>query len=257
MKPLLSLMGRCAIVSAAASGIGRVIAETLAQAGASVEICDVDQKKIAEVNNRDIGVRASYCNLEKPDEVESFFKEAIERLGRVDILVNNAGIAGPIETAETMTLGAWNQTIAINLTSHFLLARLAAPLMRQVGGGAIVNISSTAGLEGYALRSPYNASKWGVIGLSKSLAKELGPSHIRVNVICPGLVEGERIERVIAETAAKEAIEPAEMRARLLAESSLGIGVLPDDIAAMTLFLTSDAGKRMSGHVFIVDADAM
>ncbi|WP_192250130.1 SDR family oxidoreductase [Mesorhizobium caraganae] len=257
MTPSLSLSGRRAVVSAAASGIGRVIAETLAEAGARVEVCDVDQQKVAEMRQVHPAIGATCCDLADATDTERFFAAAVERLGGIDILINNAGIAGPIELAESMALDAWNRTLAINLTSHFVLARLAAPLMRQAGGGAIVNISSTAGLEGNARRSPYNASKWGVIGLAKSLAKELGPSQIRVNVICPGWVEGDRLERVIAEEASQMALDREEVRTRFMATSSMGMGVLPDDIAATTLFLVSDAGKRMSGHVFVVDADAM
>ncbi|WP_342709942.1 SDR family oxidoreductase [Bradyrhizobium sp. B124] len=253
----LSLSGRRAIVSAATSGIGRVIAETLSEAGARVEVCGMDQAKVAEIERHSPAVGAFSCNLADAAATERFFAGAVERLGGLDILINNAGIAGPIEPAEMIALEAWNRTLAINLTSHFLLARLAAPFMRKAGGGAIVNISSTAGLEGHARRSPYNASKWGVIGLTKSLAKELGPSRIRVNVICPGFVDGDRMERVIAETAAQKAVEPEEVRARLLAASSMGTPVRPDDVAAMLLFLVSDLGARMSGHVFVVDADAM
>ncbi|PDQ22636.1 3-oxoacyl-[acyl-carrier-protein] reductase [Mesorhizobium sanjuanii] len=257
MTPSLSLSGRRAIVSAATSGIGRVIAETLAEAGAQVEVCGVDQLKVAELRQRHPAIGAMCCDLADANDTERFFAAAVERLGGIDILINNAGIAGPIEPAESMTLEAWNRTLAVNLTSHFVLARLAAPLMRQAGGGAIVNISSTAGLVGNARRSPYNASKWGVIGLAKSLAKELGPSKIRVNVICPGWVEGDRLERVIAGEAAQTGVDREEIRARFMANSSMGIGVLPNDIAAMALFLVSDAGERMSGHTFTVDADAV
>ncbi|WP_192356932.1 SDR family oxidoreductase [Mesorhizobium mediterraneum] len=257
MTPSLSLSGRRAIVSAAASGIGRVIAETFAEAGARVEVCDVDQQKVAEMRQHHPAIGATCCDLADATDTERFFAAAVERLGGIDILINNAGIAGPIEPAESITLDAWNRTLAINLTSHFVLARLAAPLMRQAGGGAIVNISSTAGLAGGALRSPYVASKWGVIGLAKSLAKELGPSQIRVNVICPGFVEGDRMERVMAGEAAQAAVDREQIRARYMASSSMGTGVLPDDIAATILFLVSDSGKRMSGQVFVVDADAM
>ncbi|MCP1838516.1 NAD(P)-dependent dehydrogenase (short-subunit alcohol dehydrogenase family) [Bradyrhizobium sp. USDA 4524] len=253
----LSLAGRRAIVSAATSGIGRVIAETLAGTGARVEVCGVDEAKIAEMRRCHPAIGAVSCDLAHAADTEQFFAGAVERLGGLDILINNAGIAGPIGLAESMSLEAWNRTLAVNLTSHFLLARLAAPLMRKAGGGAIVNISSTAGLEGNARRSPYNASKWGVIGLTKSLAKELGPSKIRVNVICPGFVEGDRMERVIAETAAQKAVKSEEVRARLLAASSMGTSVRPNDIAAMILFLVSDVGMRLSGHVFVVDADSM
>lgn len=257
MTPSLSLTGRRAIVSAAASGIGRVIAEALAKAGARVEVCDVDQQKIAEMSHRHPAIGATRCDLADAIDIERFFAAAVERMDGIDILINNAGIAGPIEAAESMTLNDWNQTLAVNLTSHFLLARLAAPLMRKAGGGAIVNISSTAGLVGDARRSPYNASKWGVIGLAKSLAKELGPSQIRVNVICPGFVESDRMERVMAAEVSRTAVDLEAIRARYMANSSMGTWVLPDDVAAMTLFLVSDLGKRMSGHVFVVDADAM
>lgn len=140
-----------------------------------------------------------------------------------------------------MKVEEWNRTLAVNLTSHFLLARTAAPYMRQAGGGAIVNISSVAGLTGYPFRAPYNASKWAVIGLTKSLAKELGPSGIHVNAICPGSVEGDRLERIVVAKARRQNTTAAKIRSQMVTGSLLKT-VRPDDITAMALFLASNAG---------------
>ena len=163
------------------------------------------------------------------------------------------GAPGPTGPVEELSLADWQRTLAVNLDGQFLCARRAVPLLKAAGGGLIVNLSSAAGVFGFPLRTPYSASKWGVVGFTKSLAMELGPDKIRVNAICPGVVEGERIERVIAAKAEALGITHEEMRERLLANVSLRTSVTADDIAAMILYLASDAGARISGQALSVD----
>jgi NAD(P)-dependent dehydrogenase (short-subunit alcohol dehydrogenase family) len=145
-------------------------------------------------------------------------------------------------------LAQWNETIAVNLTGQFLCARAAVPLLKAAGGGSIVNMSSAAGRLGFPLRTPYSASKFGVIGLTASWAMELGPSHIRVNSILPGVVAGDRQERVIAAKAASYGLEHEAMRERLLSKVSLRSMVSAQDIAQQILFICSPAGARISGQ---------
>ena len=187
------------------------------------------------------------------EDAERLFEAVQAQLGGLDVLVNNAGIAGPTKAVEDIDLAEWRQTLEVNLTGQFLCARRAVPLLKAAGGGLIVNLSSAAGIFGFPLRTPYAASKWGVIGFTKSLAMELGPDKIRANAICPGVVEGDRIERVIAAKSEALGISHEEMRERLLSNVSLRSSVTPDDIAAMILFLASEAGARISGQALSVD----
>lgn len=164
------------------------------------------------------------------------------------MLVNNAGVAGPTAMVEDTSLEDWNQTIAVNLTGAFLCTRRAVPMLKASGGGSIVNMSSAAGRLGFPLRTPYSASKFGLIGLTQTWAMELGPSNIRVNAILPGVVAGERQEHVIAAKAASLGIEPEAMRQRLLSKVSLRRMVSVDDVANQILFICSSAGATISGQ---------
>jgi len=180
--------------------------------------------------------------------------EAIERtLGGLDILVNNAGTAGPTGRVETLDPADWRRCVAVNLDGAFLCVRRAVPLLKAAGGGTVINISSTAGLMGYPLRTPYAAAKWAVIGLTKSLAIELGPCGIRVNALCPGAVEGARMARAIRAEAAVRGVNEEEVRQTYIRTTSLRCFVAPDDVAAMVLFLCSDLGANVSGQAIAVD----
>ncbi len=249
----LSCDGQRVLVTAGAAGIGRVVAQRFLEAGARVHLCDVDARALDEV--RAALPEAGVTEADVADEaaVERLFEAAEAQLGGLDVLVNNAGIAGPTKAVEEIELEEWRRTLEVNLTGQFLCARRAVPLLKAAGGGLIVNLSSAAGIFGFPLRTPYAASKWGVIGFTKSLAMELGPDKIRVNAICPGVVEGDRIERVIAAKAAALGIGHEEMRERLLANVSLRSAVTPDDIAAMIVYLASEAGARISGQALSVD----
>ena len=249
------LEGKRAVVTAGADGIGRAIARTFMAAGARVHICDAAEDKLAAFQAEAPGLGATLADVADQAQVDRLFIDAEAALGGLDILVNNAGIAGPTGPIESMTPEDWRRTIDVNLNGQFYCLRRAVPLLKAAGGGSIVNLSSTAGIFGFANRAPYAASKWAVIGLTKSLAIELGGDHIRVNAICPGSVSGERIDRVIAADARQRGLTPAEVRAEYQRSMSLRTFVDPEDIAAMALFVCSDAGAKISGQALAVDGN--
>jgi NAD(P)-dependent dehydrogenase (short-subunit alcohol dehydrogenase family) len=232
------------VVTAGAAGIGCAIVESLVAAGARVHICDVDPPALEDCHRR-LSVGTTLADVSDETQV---FDDARTTLGGLDVLVNNAGIAGPTDAVEEISPVDWRRCIEIDLTGQFLCARRAVPLLRGAGGGAIINMSSAAGRHGYAYRTPYAAAKWGVIGLTQSLAKELGPSGITVNAILPGIVKGARIESVIRSRAEQLGLSYAEMERQYLEKVSLRRMVTAEDVAHMVLFLVSPLGRNISGQ---------
>ena len=186
------------LVTAGASGIGHAIAATLSRLGARVAICDISDSLLDEAQKSIAPAHATLkADVSREDDVDRMFEEVSSSLGGLDALINNAGIAGPTGGVDEISPADWRRCIDICLTGQFLCARRAVPMLKAAGGGSIVNMSSAAGRHGYAFRTPYSAAKFGVIGFTQSLAKELGPHAIRVNAILPGIVEGPRMEGVI------------------------------------------------------------
>lgn len=216
--------------------------------GARVHVCDIDEGFLADYRTAHPESRATHADVAEEADVERLFAAVGADLGGLDVLVNNAGIAGPTGAVEDLDPAAWRRTLDVGLTGHFLCTRLAVPMLKAAGGGAIVNISSVAGRLGYAFRTPYAAVKWAAVGVTESLARELGPSNIRVNAILPGVVEGPRIERVIAARAEQLGLGYAEMEASYLERISLRRMVSADDVAASVLYLVSSAGRNVSGQ---------
>jgi NAD(P)-dependent dehydrogenase (short-subunit alcohol dehydrogenase family) len=243
------------LVSAGASGIGRAIADMLILHGAEVHICDVSRDFLEDFRRQHPQHGASLADVSKEGDVASLFKDAIASLGGLDALVNNAGIAGPTGAIEEITPADWRRCIDVCLTGQFLCAHHAVPLLKRAGGGAIVNMSSAAGRHGYAFRTPYASAKFGVIGFTQSLAKELGPHNIRVNAILPGIVQGPRIQAVIDARAGQLGISSQEMERQYLEKVSLRRMVTPHDVAAMVLFLLSPMGDNLSGQSLGVDGN--
>lgn len=244
------------IVTAAGAGIGRAIAERLLRDGASLAITDVDAAALSQTKAA-LGLADGFAEMvDAADDAatEAFINRVCAAWGGLDGLVNNAGIAGPTAGVEAMTLAEWEATIAVNLTGQFIATRHAVPVFKAGGGGAIVNISSSAGRMGLAHRTPYSASKFGVVGFTMALAKELGPDGIRANAVLPGIVEGPRIDRVINARAEQAGVSPDEMRARLLATTSMRRAVTAGNVADTVAFLLSDAGAAISGQAIGVDA---
>ena len=241
------------LVTAGCSGIGRAIADTFADAGARIHVCDISDEAIAACRTKRPDYGVSRADVSKEEDVERLFKEALEHLGGLDVLVNNAGIAGPTAPIEEISYDEWRRTIEVGLDSLFLCTKQAVPHLRASNSASIVNISSTAGLFGYPLRTPYASAKWAVIGLTKSLAMELGPDGVRVNAICPGAVDGPRMDRVIAADAEARGLDPAIVRRESENQVSLRTFVKAEDIANMALFLCSSAGSKVSGQALAVD----
>jgi NAD(P)-dependent dehydrogenase (short-subunit alcohol dehydrogenase family) len=240
------------LVTAGASGIGRAIASALLEDGARVHVCDVSEEALADCGKTLPKVTTSRADVANEGQVDQLFREVQANLGGLDVLVNNAGIAGPTGGIAEIEPEEWRRTIDVNLNGQFYCARLAVPMLRAAGGGAIVNLSSVAGRLGYAYRTPYSASKWAVIGFTESLAIELGPSNIRVNAILPGIVEGPRIQRVIQARADQLKIGYPEMEQQYLTKVSLRRMVTGEDVAAMVVFLCSPAGRNISGQALSV-----
>ena len=188
-------------------------------------------------------------------QVQAMFAALAQRWGGLDILVNNAGVAGPTAKVEDTSLEGWQQTLDVNLTGPFLCTRSAVPLLKRQGGGSIVNISSAAGRHGFPLRTPYSASKFGIIGLTQTWAMELGPDNIRVNAILPGIVEGPRQDRVLSAKAEALGISLEAMRERALQRVSLRRMVTAHDIAAQIIFICSQAGANITGQSLSVDGN--
>lgn len=240
--------GRRVLVTAGASGIGRAIADLLAEAGAKVHICDVDEAALAGFRRDRPKLGATNTDVADDAAVDRLFQEVQTELGGLDALVNNAGLAGPTGPVEEIDPQAWRRCLEVGLTGQFLCARRAVPLLKAAGRGVIINMSSVAGRLGYAFRTPYSATKWGVIGFTQSLAKELGPANITVNAILPGIVEGPRIEGVIRARAETLGISYQEMEGRYLERISLRRMVSSEDVANMVLFLVSPLGRNISGQ---------
>jgi NAD(P)-dependent dehydrogenase (short-subunit alcohol dehydrogenase family) len=240
-----SAQGLRVVVTAGAAGIGRAIARTFLQHGARVHVCDVDEAALADLDPAITRTRADVSNV---TDVEQLFAQASRALGGLDVLVNNAGIAGPTAKVEDIRPEDWDRCIAVDLNGMFYCTRRAMPLIKAAGGGSIINLSSIAGRLGFPLRTPYAAAKWAVVGFTEALAAEAGPDHVRVNCIQPGVVAGDRVERVIDAKAKGLGISNDEMRKRLLASVSLGVMVTAQDVANTALFLATDAGKHISGQ---------
>ena len=242
-----SANGLRVLVTAGGAGIGRVIARTFADHGARVHVCDVDEKALKEGN-----LPYTVADVAKLPDVERLFSDVERKLAGLDVLVNNAGIAGPTAKVEDIRPEDWDRCIAVDLNGMFYCTRKAMPMIKAAGGGSIINLSSAAGRLAFPMRTPYSAAKWAVVGFTQSLAAEAGPEKVRVNCIQPGVVEGERIERVIEAKAKGLGVDKEEVRRRLLEGVSMHTTVTAQDIANMALFLASDAGKHISGQALSV-----
>jgi NAD(P)-dependent dehydrogenase (short-subunit alcohol dehydrogenase family) len=243
------------LVTAGASGIGRAITDLLIARGARVHICDVSDDFLAEFRSAHRDSDATKADVASEADVSRLFAEVESSLGGLDVLVNNAGVAGPTGGVEDIRPEEWRRTIDVCLTGQFLCAHHAVPMLKSAGGGAIVNLSSAAGRFGYAFRTPYSAAKWGVIGFTHSLAKELGPDNIRVNAILPGIVEGPRMTGVIAARARQMEVSYEAMEKTYLDRVSLRRMVSAGDVAATVAYLLSPAGRNISGQTIGVDGN--
>lgn len=251
----LDINGLRVLVTAGANGIGLAIARAFVSEGARVHVCDVDDAALTALQQSDPALTSSRCDVSDRSAVETLFKDAQRALGGLDVLVNNAGIAGPTAKVEEMHPEDWDRCVNICLTGQFNCTRLAVPLLRQSTNASIVNISSAAGRLGFAMRTPYAAAKWGVIGFTKSLSIELGPDNIRVNAILPGLVAGDRQRRVLEAKAQQRGISYAEMEKIAFSYTSIKDYVTPQQLADQILFMCSPRGRTISGQAISICGD--
>ena len=244
------------LVTAGAAGIGLATARAFLREGARVHVCDIDGQALARVAQDLPGATASICDVADPAAVERLFDEALSKLGGLDTLVNNAGIAGPTAPCESVALADW-RAHARRQPHRVVPVRAACdPAAARARNASIANLSSAAGRFGFPLRTPYAASKWAIVGFTKSLAIELGEAGIRVNAILPGAVAGDRIDRVIDAKAKQAGVSFDAMRDEFLEKTSLRRFVTADDIANAIVFLASPLGANISGHALPVDGDA-
>jgi NAD(P)-dependent dehydrogenase (short-subunit alcohol dehydrogenase family) len=244
------------MITAAADGIGKVIAKAFAAGGARVHICDVNDAALQAFRAEFPDIAASHVNVRNEGEVEAWFDDALEDLGGLDVLVNNAGIKGPTAPIDDIELADWRECLEICLDSFFLCARRAAPVMKAQKAGAIVNMSSNAGLFGFGNRTPYAAAKWAVIGLTKSLAVELGPYQVRCNAICPGNVKGERINRVIQSEADLRGVPFDVVAQESVGSQSIARFVDPQEVADLCIYLSGDKARMINGEAIAIDGHA-
>lgn len=244
----LSLEGKRIIITAGAGGIGRAMCSAFTQAGASVFTCDVDQAALEASGHQGLAL-----DVKDQEAVDCFMKTALDTLGGLDVMVHNVGIAGPTANAEDMPLDAVEEVLRVNLLSTFQINQHAIPALKKSGGGAMISLSSCAGIFGFARRSIYSASKAGVIGLTRTLAVELGPFGISVNAILPGAVLGDRLKQVFSAQAAANGMDLDAYARQQFKDISLQCAVTPEDIANMALYLASPFGRTISGQAISVD----
>jgi NAD(P)-dependent dehydrogenase (short-subunit alcohol dehydrogenase family) len=248
----LDLAGLRVIVTAGGAGIGRATATLLADAGAQVWTCDIDADALADVVRID-GIDGRVADVGDTGAVDAFMGAALADLGGIDVLVNMAGIAGPGGRLEDLDPADVTRTLDVDVTSMFRTARHAIPPMKAQRSGSIVNVSSTAGLMGFPYRSPYAAAKFAVIGLTKTMAMELGEFNVRVNAVCPGSITGPRMDHVVDLESQASGRPAAEVRAGFERQVSMQTFVDAEEVAQTIAFLVSPLGAKISGQALAVD----
>lgn len=258
MKEPAMLKDKVAVVTGGGQGIGRVIALTLAGAGADIVLAARSREPLeatrAEIEALGREALVVPTDVRHEESVQALAEQALAHFGRVDILVNNAGITGPTAMLWEVTPAEWEETFAVNVTGPYLCCRAFLPSMIERRAGSIIFISSMTGKRPLVGRATYAAGKLALVGMARTLAWETGPYGIRVNVISPGAVEGERVERVIREQARVEGISLEESRRHFTGNSPLGRMVPPQNIADAVLFLASDAAASITGEDLNVSA---
>ena len=255
----LSLHNKKIIISAGASGIGWATAKVCLSKGAIVYLCDIDEKLLKKTNKHPLINKKLFsylCDASDENDVLSFFNQINKKTKKIDALINNVGIAGPTGTIEKLNSDDWERTLKVNVISHFYFSKLSIPMLKKNKGGSIINISSGAGIMGFPLRSPYAASKWAVIGVTKTLAMELGKFKIRVNAICPGTIKGDRMVRVIRDKAKFLKVSKKFVEKEFISMASMNCWINEEDIGKMCSFLISEDGKKISGQTIPIDGNA-
>lgn len=241
------------VIPAGAAGIGKKIAAAYMEEGCEVFVCDINEQHLTDFSNEYPKSYAQHVDVADYHQVQDFFYQIASKTDAIDILINCAGIAGPTALMENIKPKEWDLTAQININGMFYCSKEAIPMIRKSTNGSIINIASSASFYGFPYRSPYTAAKWAAIGMTKTLAMELGPDQIRVNAVCPGSVTGERIDRVIAADALEQQKTVDEIKATYSKQVSMRTFVDPEDVANLCLFLSSKYGRFISGQAIGVD----
>lgn len=244
-----SFTGKVAFVTGAANGIGRAAALAFAREGASVIVADVSEqgnqtttRLIQEAGGRALAVQ---CDVTRTEEIKAALDKGVQAFGRLDFAFNNAGVEQPVQPAADLTEEDWDRIIDIDLRGVFLCMKHEIPLMLKQGGGAIVNTSSGAGVKGIAGQAAYCAAKYGIVGLTKAAALDYAKSNIRINAVCPGIIETPMMGRFSGGT--------SEGRAKVIAQEPIGRMGKPEEIAAAVVWLCSDPAAFVVGHAMVID----
>ena len=255
-----SLKNKKIIISAGASGIGWATTKICVSRGAKVFLCDINEKLINKIKKNKKyknKIFAYECDASNENEVINFFSKVLKKNKKIDALINNVGIAGPTGNIEQLDSEEWERTLHVNVVSHFYFTKQAIPLIKKNKTGSIINLSSGAGILGFPLRSPYAASKWAIVGLTKTLAMELGKFRIRVNAICPGTIKGDRMKRVVRDKAKFLKISQKQIEKEFISMASMNTWIYEEDIGKMCAFLISNDSERISGQIIGVDGNAI
>ena len=254
-------VGASAVVTGAGQGIGAAIARGLAARGTHVVLSGRRAATLEAVceSIRSDGGSADYCagDIRDTDHLAELMAKGAGARGILEILVNNAGIPGPTAPLADVTLEEWEETISVNLTGVFLACKVALPYLRLAAHGKIVNIGSVTGKQPLPNRAPYAAAKLGVVGLTRTLAREVGPENISVNLISPWLVEGNRLEEVIVSMSKERGLTAAELRAELTEGTAFKRAVSESDVVELAVFLCSSAADNLTGQDINVAAGAV
>lgn len=250
--------GKTILITGAGSGLGRVMAKSFAREKASVMVADIE-REAAEQVAKELQASGSPSaavsgDVSNPQDCDRLVKAAVERFGSLDVLVNNASIGGPVQAVREMDGKGWEQTLTVNLTGAMLCCKAALAVMLPRGQGNVVNIASNVGKRGLPFRSPYVVSKWGMLGLTQTLALEVAQEGIRVNAVCPGAIRGERVEGYIRRQAEALGVSKEEVRQEWLSAVPMRRMVEPEEVAEVVLFLASDRSSAMTGQSVNVTA---
>lgn len=243
-------MSRRVVITGGASGLGLAMARAFRREGDRVAVCDADPEAVAALPE---DLRAEVADVTDEAMMGAFLARIEAAWGGADLVIANAGIGGPAGPVETLDFADWQRCLSVNLDGAFLTCRWAARVMKAQGAGVILLTSSVSGLFGFPWRTPYVAAKWGIVGLTKALASELGPHGVRVNAICPGAVEGPRMNRVVAMEAAARGETELSVRARFAEGAALRRFISAEEVAATALFLASPGAAAISGQALAVD----
>jgi NAD(P)-dependent dehydrogenase (short-subunit alcohol dehydrogenase family) len=244
-----SYAGKVAFVTGAGSGIGRATALAFAREGASVVVSDISERgnqetvrMIEELDERALAVR---CDVTRTGDVKAALDRTVETFGRLDVAFNNAGVEQEEAATAQLAEEVWDRVIDIDLRGVFLCMKHEIPLMLEQGGGAIVNTSSGTGVKGFPMGAAYVAAKHGVIGLTRSAALDYAQANIRINAVCPGIIETQMMDRVTGDT--------PEGRQQVISQEPIGRMGKPEEIAEAVLWLCSEAASFVVGHAMVVD----